>query len=147
MRQLKAYGEVLSVDGEVAQVRFRRSAACGRCRACGMLAHQSDIVVPVGGAAGAAVGEQVEVEIQPGKTLWASALVYVLPLLMLALGLVAGLLLAAPLGAEPELLAALLAIVFAALAFVLLKFTAPLYNRTVSGVYRMAGKKPPASTR
>ena len=124
-------------------MKFTRSAACGRCHACGMLSTQNEIVILVENELGAQVGEHVAVSIRIRKALSASAIAYLFPLLMLVIGVLLGWLLSARwhVFKVPDVTMALFGLGFALLAFVLLKIAAPLYNRKVTNVYRMVGKR------
>ena len=143
MDQMQELGQVVDIRGGKAYVKFTRSAACGRCQACGMLSTQNEIVIEVPNEMDASVGDMVAVSIRSKKALSASALAYLFPLVMLIAGVVLGWLLGSVWGvfAEPQMPAALFGLGFAALSFVLLKIAAPLYNKKVSNVYRMVDKR------
>jgi sigma-E factor negative regulatory protein RseC len=143
MQEMIEKGEVVDVKGDTAFVKFRRSAACGRCRACGMLSNQNDIVVEMQNELQAVTGDFVSVQITMKKALRASIIAYVFPLIMLFLGIFAGWLLSGVLGlfTNTDVTMALCAIIFVILSFLLLKIAYPLYNKTVSNVYTMVSKK------
>ncbi len=143
MDNLTEYGRVVDIQGGVAHVKFMRTAACGKCHACGMLSTQNEIVVQVDNDADAAVGDLVAVSIRMKKAMRASVLAYVFPLVMLVLGVFVGWLLSAQwhVFQNVDTTMALCAIIFAVLSFFLLKLAAPLYNKSVGNVYRMVGKK------
>ena len=136
------YGLVIKIEDKTAFVQFMRSSACGKCKACGMLAHQSEIVVEVPNI-GARVGQLVEVSIVMKKALKASAIAYMFPLIMLFAGVLFGWLITDVwhIFANRDLFMALCAIIFAVLSFLLLKVASPLYNKTVKRVYSMVGIK------
>lgn len=141
MDSLTEYGQVVKITGNIAHVRFTRSSACGRCRACGMLAGSNEIIVQVENVLEAAVGDRIAVNIRMQKALGASALAYLFPLLMLVLGVFVGRLAADAWQAEADGVMALCGLGFALLAFVLLKIAAPLYNKSVGSVYKMVDKQ------
>lgn len=141
MDNLTEYGKVIRITGDIAHVKFIRSAACGRCRACGMLAGQNEIVVQTPNTHGAVVGDSVAVSIRIQKAMRASALAYAFPLLMLMLGVLTGWLVSDALFMVEDVAMALFGLGFALLAFVLLKIAAPLYNKSVGNVYKMIGIK------
>ena len=140
---MNEYGYVVKTDDKNASVLFKRSSACGKCQACGMLSNQTEIVVEVPNELGARVGQLVEVNIVMKKAIKASAIAYVFPLFMLILGAVVGWLLTDIWGVfkTRDVTMALCALIFAALSFLLLKLAAPLYNKTVRRVYTMVGIK------
>ena len=137
------YGEVIDIKGNTAYVIFRRSSACGNCKACGMLANQNEIVVEMQNELDAAIGDLVAVSITVQKALKASALAYIFPLLMLFLGVLLGWLLTDiwDIFQNTNVTMAVCSIIFVILSFLLLKTASPLYNKTVSNVYRMVSKK------
>ena len=137
------YGEVVRIDGDTAFVKFCRSSACGRCKACGMLSGQNEIVVEVPNTQDASVGDLVSVQIMTRKAVKASAIAYIFPLIMLILGVVFGWLLSKVwhIFDNTDSVMAICAIIFVLLSFLLLKFASPLYNKTVKNVYTMLSKK------
>ena len=143
MENLTEYGEVVNIKDGIAHVRFKRTSACGRCHACGMLSTQNEIVVQVQNELNASIGDHVAVSIRIRKALGASAVAYVFPLVMLLLGVLLGWLLSSEWNvfADADLAMALFGLGFALCSFLLLKFAAPLYNKKVSNVYRMLDKR------
>lgn len=85
---MQEIGQVLSVQGDTASVRVKRSEACAHCGKCGMLALDSshDIVVEADNHALARAGDTVRLELEPGEYLTAAFVVYVFPILAAALG-------------------------------------------------------------
>jgi len=140
---MNEYGQVVKTENKKALVMFRRTSACGKCQACGMLSGQNEITVEVPNDLGAREGQLVEVNIVMKKAIRASAIAYVFPLVMLILGAVLGWLLTDlwNVFANRDVTMALCALIFAALSFLLLKLAAPLYNKTVRRVYTMVGIK------
>jgi len=143
MENLEEYGEVVDVKEGEAYVKFSRTSACGRCQACGMLNSQNEITVRVPNELDASVGDMVQVSIRSKKALGASAIAYLFPLFMLLLGVVLGWLAASVWGlfSNADMAMALFGLGFALISFLLLKIAAPLYNKKVSNVYRMVGKR------
>lgn len=143
------YGEVVDIKDGVAFVKFHRTSACGKCGACGLLSNQNEIVVEMANELNASVGEYVSVQITMKKALKASAIAYIVPLIMLILGVAFGWLLSAVWGvfANTDVTMAICGIIFVILSFLLLKLAYPLYNKTVTNVYQMVdkreGKNPP----
>ncbi|MDD5017108.1 MAG: SoxR reducing system RseC family protein [Eubacteriales bacterium] len=137
------YGEVVDIKEDMARVRFRRTSACGRCKACGMLSGQNEIVVEVPNELNATVGDYVAVSIKMQKALRASAIAYVFPLFMLIAGVFTGWLLSGVwhIFANQDAAMAVSAIIFVLLSFLLLKIASPIYNKTVGNVYTMVRRK------
>lgn len=137
------YGQVVDIKGNFAFVKFMRTSACGKCRACGMMAGQNEIVVEVPNKLCAVAGDYVAVSIQMRKAIKASAIAYVFPLIMLFIGVLFGWLLTDiwNIFRNPDTTMAICALIFALLSFFLLKIASPLYNKTVRNVYTMVDKK------
>ncbi len=137
------YGEVVNVKDKTAFVKFMRTSACGKCKACGMMAGQNEIIVQVPNELDAQIGDYVAVSIKMRKAIKASALAYVFPLIMLIAGAFLGWLLSDvwKVFANTDITMAFCALIFAIISFLLLKFAAPLYNKTVRNVYTMVSKK------
>ena len=140
---MNEYGLVVKIEDKNALVQFRRTSACGKCKACGMMAGQNDIIVEVPNEINAKVGQLVEVNIVMKKAIKASAIAYIFPLIMLVLGAVLGWLLTDiwNVFANKDVTMAISALIFTALSFLLLKLASPLYNKTVKRVYTMVGLK------
>lgn len=81
-------GVVESVNGNKATVSLSRSTACGDCGACQMgkenLNRQVDALNPVG----AKIGDRVTMEMADNTVLKAAFIVYIVPLIVLILGMV-----------------------------------------------------------
>lgn len=134
---MKENGRVVSLEGEDAMVCFRRTSMCARCGACGMGSTQNDITVSVPNALGAEIGDEVQVQFTSRNALASSALGYMFPLLMLFVGMWVGYQLPPAGNLVPDLMAAITALLFAAMAFVILKLLDPWLRRRFSNVYTM----------
>ena len=123
-------GKVVRVEGDKAEVLFKRSSACGNCHACGMLKDMSEITVTVENTMGAEPGDTVTVEMPNSSIFKGSLAAYVFPLVMLIAGALLGYyVLAAPLGMLPDLAAAIFALAFTAIAFLALKLLEPVFAK------------------
>ncbi len=132
---MKEAGLVLETrDGE-AKVRFNRTSACGKCKACGMAAGDSQITVTAKNNVDAKVGDRVEVQFASKNALSTSAIAYLFPLAMLIGGLVLGFLI--PVQMDRQAFAAIMGIAFTAAAFVILKIANPFFKRKFSNVYEI----------
>ncbi len=107
-------GEVVGKEDGVVQVVFERLAACATCNGC--MNHQC---TRIEFRADADVGDTIDVELAEKTVLKASAIFYIVPLVLLLAGMYVGSLLYAPLGIgfDKELFAALCGIVLMALGF------------------------------
>lgn len=142
---MKEYGRVVAIEGADAMIKFVRTSACGRCHACGMLSGQNEIVVNVPNTMGAEVGDRITINIRIKKALGASAIAYVFPLVMLILGAFFGWLLTDVwhVFKIADVTMAICAIIFAVVAFPLMKLASPLYSRQVTNVYTMEEVRKP----
>lgn len=89
---MRAEGRVIEVNGSIAHVVCTRSSACASCKECGskgmchaelIFGEGNDRVdVYAENLIGAKAGDTVEVESSTGKTLLASAAVFLLPVIL-----------------------------------------------------------------
>ncbi|MGI6161280.1 MAG: SoxR reducing system RseC family protein [Christensenellales bacterium] len=79
-------GTVIKTEGKLAIVRFKRHAACGSCKACGMSSDDDSVEITAHNAAGATAGDYVRVALKSSSVMGASALAYILPLVFLFAG-------------------------------------------------------------
>lgn len=82
---IRETGNIIRIDGEMAEVVVGRHASCESCGACG-LGGKPQISFIVNNLIGAKKGDWVEVELQTGKLYQAAFLMYTLPLIMLFAG-------------------------------------------------------------
>ncbi len=82
-------GVVISVEGECAQVRMMRH---GDCKSCGACPGDDSTVTRIKNTLGAEPGQRVSVEMKNSGMLRAAFIVYILPLIAIALGIVSGIL-------------------------------------------------------
>lgn len=93
-------GRVIILEGDFAQVRMQRTAACEQCGMCGIstLNHVEPVIVRARNDIRAGVGDWVRVQIKPQQFLSAVSVVFLLPLGGAFLGYVVASFLAARLG-------------------------------------------------
>jgi len=89
-RSRREAGVVIEVHGELAKVAFPRGRLCEGCGSCCVVADEDTMVVEARNAAGAELGDRVEVEIPLRVALKAAYILYGVPLLAFLLGLGAG---------------------------------------------------------
>lgn len=134
---MKESGRVVALEGSNAMVCFRRTSMCAKCGACGMGSTQDDITVSVPNDLSAEIGDEVEVHFTSRSALASSAVGYLFPLLLLFAGMWVGYMLPPVGGLIPDLMAAICGLLFAALAFVILKLLNPVLRRRFANVYTM----------
>ncbi|NLJ40334.1 MAG: SoxR reducing system RseC family protein [Clostridiales bacterium] len=126
---MKEFGQVTDIDNRVATVKIRRNANCGSCTACGMGKDQNEKTFTINNDLGATPGDWVELDLDSGSLLKASAIVYLVPLLSLILGVVAGYILARHYFANAELFGALGGILLTALSFTIIRALDPVFSK------------------
>jgi len=136
---MNEFGEVASVEGNIATVKFIRSSACGKCTARGMSADQQEININVINTKSAVVGQMVNVKIDSKKALFSSAVAYVFPLIMLILGVGLGYVLASRdiIMSDADMLGALLGIGFTLGAFLIIKLLDKFFKKKIVATYKM----------
>ena len=83
-------GIVEECIGTMAKVKITRSSACGEsCAACGMCPGK-ETVIEARNECGAAKGDTVVLNMSSGKVLNAAFLAYIVPVILLVLGCIAG---------------------------------------------------------
>lgn len=80
-------GIVVEIDGKMAKVRASRHGDCKNCGAC---PGDNAIVMEVQNPLSAKVGQQVAFEMQEAHMLQAAFIVYILPLVAIFIGAIAG---------------------------------------------------------
>jgi sigma-E factor negative regulatory protein RseC len=87
---MKEEGIVVKLaDRGMAKVQFRAGSACAKCGAC-VMAGNNVALIEAKNDAGAKEGDLVEVSIEPSKVIWASFMVFILPLVALIIGYFVG---------------------------------------------------------
>jgi len=132
---MREAGLVTDVKNGMAYIKFERTSACGKCHACGMLSGQNSITIKARNTVEASVGNRVSVEFTSKNALGSSAIAYLFPLAMLIVGLLLGLFLPVETGLDTEVFAAIMAISFVGIAFLILHLLEPLFRRVFANVY------------
>ena len=132
---MKEAGLVVEIYGEKAKVLFNRTSACEKCKACGMMAGQNQIIITAQNNLHAKTGDQVEVQFATKNALQTSAIAYLFPMGMLIAGVAIGFAIPAPMDRQP--FAAIMGIVFTAAAFFILKLANPFFKKKFSNVYEI----------
>ena len=117
-------GTVTEASGEVARVKVRRSEACSGCGSqgvCHSLGGDVDMEVEAMNTAGGAVGDRVLLALPSSSVVKMAFLVYMIPVICLVAGAVAGSRLASSLSLNSELTALGLAALGFAVAFLVVR--------------------------
>jgi sigma-E factor negative regulatory protein RseC len=120
-------GTVTKVAGDKAWVRTRRSSMCDGCKShgvCHSLGGTENMEAEALNTAGAKEGDRVLLEIASGPLWKISFIFYILPVIFLISGVIAGMKLAKTYSLEPELSALLLGIMGCILSFFIIKLFA-----------------------
>ena len=119
---MKQCGLVVQTMERTAKVRMQRHASCAGCNACKMGSQEKPIELEALNLRQAVPGQMVEVEMEQENVLLAAFLMYVVPLIFLVIGVLAGHYGLGALGINQyrDLLTALIAFLFTALAYLIL---------------------------
>ncbi|MGI5900348.1 MAG: SoxR reducing system RseC family protein [Christensenellales bacterium] len=130
----------LSENGSMAQVSIERSSACEKCGACAM-GRKTQHVISIPNAAGADVGDIVDIQMHSEKVVKASALMYLFPLVAFLLGLWgAGKVYSESLTAVPkDVFSFIIALAVMTLAFLIIRMTEKKRLRSGEFSPRMQG--------
>lgn len=116
-------GYVVDTKGEFAVVDVRRTTACGdKCSSCGGGCSVPAMRVNIKNTIGAEVGSFVEVEMETKSLMKSAFIAYVIPLIMLIVGVSSGIFLFQSMGySNYEILGLLTGLVFLGLSYFILK--------------------------
>jgi len=78
---MREIGCVASIEGDAAVVAMTRSSNCEHCGLCLMAREGRDFLLLARNAAGASLGDTVEVEVKAGRVVAAAFAVYMIPVL------------------------------------------------------------------
>ena len=116
-------GMVVAAGMGTVDVSIEPSASCETCGACALGASGQRVLEGVVDEFGAAVGDTVEIETSARARRRAQTLVYVVPVVALVIGYLAGFLLGSWTGIAPDAVGAVLALAAGALALLALRRT------------------------
>lgn len=85
---MRETGQIVSIENGVAKVRFERSEACQKCRACDF--GKKDMFLQVPAPEKAQAGDWLQVELEGHNVVLASAIAYGIPLVGLLAGIALG---------------------------------------------------------
>jgi len=130
---------VVQVEKDTAYVLFKRSSACGKCQACGMLKDMSEITVSVENTLRAQEGDQVALQFSDGQFFKSSLMAYIFPLIMLITGVFLGYYIhsAFNMNLPADILAAILGIGLTAMAFLAIRLLEPRFRKKLTGTFSM----------
>lgn len=106
-------GTVIRLDGNFALVRIDKKAMCDSCRMCAFPKGEKHFDVRVENTLGAKEGDLVELSLHGHAALTSSVIVYLVPLVLAALGLLLGKLF------QNELISLFLCLIFLSLGYIL----------------------------
>ncbi len=112
-------GKVVTVDKEIANVRVRQDA-CDQCRSCVLYPRKTkgNVVVRALNTHGAEVGDEVSLSVSGRKVIWASAVLFLIPLCGLLSGYFIGAyLVSLAVSWSPEALGVIFAFTFLAISY------------------------------
>ena len=121
-------GKVISINGDIARVLIARHTACGDCGACQVGKDNLNMVLTTENTIDAQLGDDVQIELNTENFLFASFILYGIPLLALILGISSGYYLFKKLGYEDgitQLVAFVSGIVLLAMSYLMIKNNEP----------------------
>lgn len=120
--KMKQCGQIIRLMDDTAKVKMQRHSSCAGCNACKMGATEKPIELEALNPLMAKEGDWVEVEMDNQHVLSAAFMMYMIPLLFLIFGVLVGhvFLEAIGIGEFQELLTAIIAFLFTALAYLIL---------------------------
>jgi len=74
-------GEVVNIQGDMAQVKLMRHSACGKCKACKIGEDDGSVYSDAYNGMNAKKGDHVEISMDEGDLLGAAAILYGFPLI------------------------------------------------------------------
>ena len=144
-------GTVMEASGTTAKVRLEAHLSCEKCGMC-MGGQPRQALVTAKDPLGVGVGDVVEVELAPEKSLKAALIVYLSPLLFLFVGITLGTALT-PASRNKEAYAAVAGLASASLGFVFVRYLdktlskGEAYAVTVTGVISRGATHHPEAAR
>ena len=115
---IKEQGKIEEIRKQTALVRIQKRSACAHCESKGSCSiSKRDMLIEVPNDLQAGVGDQVEVSVPEGTLLKLSALIYLLPVLLLLIGAFLGTLLGDALQMNSSLTAIILGGGFMGISF------------------------------
>ncbi|MCC5911525.1 MAG: SoxR reducing system RseC family protein [Clostridiaceae bacterium] len=120
---MRQCGTVTKINKNFGKVIIERNSSCGSCTACKMGHEDMKMEVDALNQINAKVGDRVELDMEGQHVLKAAFIVYVIPLIMLVIGLVLGNAILSIFleGDHIEIYAAVIGFIFMTLAFVGIK--------------------------
>lgn len=87
---MKEIGKILEVHDDVAKILIARHAACGDCGACQVGRENLNMILFAENSIQGKSGDTVEIELQTENFIYASLIMYGIPLISLIIGLLGG---------------------------------------------------------
>ncbi|MBS4534226.1 SoxR reducing system RseC family protein [Clostridium sp. D2Q-14] len=117
-------GYVVNIKDEIAVVDIRRTSACGeKCSSCGGGCNVPAMRVNIKNTIGAKVGNFVEVEMKTKSLMKSAFIAYIVPLIMLIVGIAGGIYVFRSIGfSDYESLGFLSGLVFLVISYFILRF-------------------------
>ncbi|WKY46167.1 SoxR reducing system RseC family protein [Eubacteriaceae bacterium ES2] len=133
------YGKIVALKNANAILQVPRSTACGdKCASCSGHCNQGMIEIEVKNSLDAHIGDRVEIETSTQMVLGAALLVYLVPLMMMLLGVFLTNIIMNSIGISPnEFLSAFVGFCFLALTFVAIRFYDRRSRRNKEEIFTM----------
>ncbi|MEJ8554886.1 SoxR reducing system RseC family protein [Tepidibacter sp. Z1-5] len=130
---MRQTGVVVSTNENIAILKMQRHSACGSCGGCGMGSENSkNMQIQAVNRIGATKGDFVEVDISTPNVLKAAAIAYVIPLMVLFVGIVISskVLTAINYRSNVETMSAIIGAFLMSIAFMIIKKNEPKFKKS-----------------
>ena len=136
-------GTVTQTNGQYATIMIARREACGSCNACGLMSGMAkNVFIDVKNTLGAQPGDVVELLFSGRTSLLSTVIAYVIPLVLLIIGVILGYTVIADLlGTAQEPTAAISGLILAVLSFGIVKLFDPVIKKKAQFEMRSILKK------
>lgn len=122
---MKEVGRIIEVNNDIAKVLIARHAACGDCGACQVGRENLNMILTAENTIEGKPGDMVEIELKTENFLFASFIMYGIPLLGLIIGLIGGYYSGIAFGYDEnksQLIAAISGLVILAVSYLVIRF-------------------------
>ncbi|WFD09247.1 SoxR reducing system RseC family protein [Tepidibacter hydrothermalis] len=130
---MRQTGVVVSTNENTAILKMQRHSACASCGGCGMGKEEGkDIQIEAINKIGAAKGDFVEVDVSTPNVLKAAAIAYVIPLIVLFVGIVISnkVLTAINYSSNVETMSAIIGAFLMSIVFIIIKKNEPKFKKS-----------------
>ncbi|HHY77073.1 MAG TPA: SoxR reducing system RseC family protein [Clostridiales bacterium] len=129
---MKEVGKIIEINGGMAKILIVRHTACGNCGACQVGRENLNMILTTENTVGGKPGDLVEIELKTENFLYASFIMYGIPLIGLIIGLLGGYYGGRIFGYDEnisQIIAAITGILFMSIGYICIKALDPKIKR------------------